>query len=404
MSVAVPRGPLVILYDRIADLGGAERYWETVLPPLIRAGVDVRLFARVVDEPLRFGLRATEIGWADEEHDGSCEAADRVAAAIRESSPATVVTASVFDAAVLGAVRAGASYWVARVHDHRAFCPTGDRVFPQFPGICEAPMGTACAVNALLRGCVHGPRPSTGHAIARRRAVRDALAQADRVLVSSDAMRRTAAANGIAVERISVTPPPLPDDAYREIPLARPAHDALLFAGRLVPNKGLRSLIAALSRIAPERRPRLVVAGRGETEERAARTDAARRGVAVDWRGWLDIAELRAAIDETSAVVMPSLWPEPFGLCGIEAQARGRPAIAFDVGGIGEWIDGAGIRVPYGDDAALARGIERLLRADVWPALAQAAHRRSERWRLDRHVAQMLTLLGGPDAVQFAAS
>jgi glycosyltransferase involved in cell wall biosynthesis len=389
----VLRDPLVVLYDRIGDVGGAERYWETVLPALVAAGVDVRLFARVVDEPRRFGVDATQIAWADEDHDGSEDAPARVAAALRESGAGTVVTASVFDAAVLRAVRANAAFWVARIHDHRAFCPTGDRVFPQFPGICTAPMGRACVVNAIVHGCVHGARPSTAHAIARRNAVREALAQADLVLVSSEAMRDSAIANGLAADRIRITAPPLTDDAYRNPPLGRPSRDVLLFAGRLVPNKGLRSLIAALGRIAPDRRPLLVVAGRGEAEERAARSDARRRGVAVDWRGRLDLAAMREAIDEATAVAVPSLWPEPFGLTGIEAQARGRPAVAFDVGGIRDWISGAGILAPRNDDASLARAIEHVLRADVWPELAHAAHRASERWRLDAHLRLLMELL-----------
>jgi len=35
---------------------------------------------------------------------------------------------------------------------------------------------------------------------------------------------------------------------------------------------------------------------------------------------------------------VPSLWPEPFGLVGLEAAALGTPAVAFDVGGISEWL------------------------------------------------------------------
>jgi glycosyltransferase involved in cell wall biosynthesis len=40
-------------------------------------------------------------------------------------------------------------------------------------------------------------------------------------------------------------------------------------------------------------------------------------------------------------LVVPSLWPEPFGLVGFEAAAQGVPVAAFRVGGIPEWlIDG----------------------------------------------------------------
>jgi glycosyltransferase involved in cell wall biosynthesis len=38
-------------------------------------------------------------------------------------------------------------------------------------------------------------------------------------------------------------------------------------------------------------------------------------------------------------VAVPSLWPEPFGLVGLEAASLGIPAVAFDVGGVRQWLD-----------------------------------------------------------------
>ena len=37
-------------------------------------------------------------------------------------------------------------------------------------------------------------------------------------------------------------------------------------------------------------------------------------------------------------LAIPSLWPEPFGLVGLEAAAFGVPAVGFDVGGISTWL------------------------------------------------------------------
>ena len=386
---------VMVLCDRVGDLGGAERYWETVLPALASSGARVRVLAREVDRAAGLAFGAREVGWSDEDGTPSADAARTVAEELRRERPDAVVTASVFDTAVLDAVRAGAARWIVRVHDHRAFCPTGDRVFPQFEAACTAAMGGACRAATFARGCVHGPRPSSFRRIAAREALRDRIARADAVLVSSEHMRETAAVNGISRARIAITPPPLPDEAYALVLPPRSRERRLLFASRLTPRKGLRSLLGALAHLAPAERPLLVVAGAGEAEERAARAQASRDGIAVAWRGKLSAAELRAEIDRADAVAVPSLWPEPFGLVGIEAQARGRPAVAYDVGGISDWIRGAGIAVKRGDEAALAEAIRTVTSEPAWSRFAFAARERAEDYRLGAHAERLIGLLQG---------
>jgi glycosyltransferase involved in cell wall biosynthesis len=380
---------VTVLCDRVADVGGAERYWETVLPALGARGVHVRLLAREVAAGSHFGADAREIRWADEDGAPSADAARTVADELRRNPADIVVTASVFDTAVLDAVRAQAGRWFVRIHDHRAFCPTGDRVYPQFEGPCSAAMGAACRGAVLVRGCVQGPRPSSFRRIAAREAVRDRIARADGLLVSSAHMRATCEANGVDASRVAITPPPLPDAAFARATAPRPSARTLLFASRLTPRKGLRSLLGALAKLDADERPRLVVAGEGEAEEREARTQAARDGIAVEWRGKLSASELRTAIDDSDAVAVPSLWPEPFGLVGIEAQARGRPAVAYGVGGIADWIDGAGIAVRRGDETALAGAIRTILDEATWSGFSTAARARAEDHRLGVHVERL---------------
>jgi glycosyltransferase involved in cell wall biosynthesis len=386
---------ITVLCDRVGDVGGAERYWETVLPAFAARGTRLRLLAREISPGAALGVDARAIGWADEDGAFSAAAARAVADELRRERADVVVTASVFDTAVLDAVRANAPRWIARVHDHRAFCPTGDRVYPQFEAPCAAAMGGACRGATIVRGCVHGPRPSSFRRIAQREAVRDRLTLADGVLVSSEHMRATCVANGIDAARVTVTPPPLPDAAYAPKPAQRPPARTLLFASRLTPRKGLCSLLGALAQMPPAERPRLVVAGTGDAEERDAQAQAQRDGVDVTWRGHLTAPELRAAIDGADAVAVPSLWPEPFGLVGIEAQARGRPAVAYRVGGIGDWIGGAGIAVERGDERALASAIGTVLDEPAWSGLASTARSHAERYRLGTHVERLLDIFAG---------
>ena len=64
------------------------------------------------------------------------------------------------------------------------------------------------------------------------------------------------------------------------------------------------------------------------------------------------------------AAVFPSRWQEPFGLSGAEALAHGVPVVAFDVGGVREWLTDSvsGFIVPEKDTAAMAGKLDLLYR------------------------------------------
>ena len=308
---------LLVLCDIVGAEGGSESAMERYLPALERAGMRVRVLARRVTDPERFGVPARAVPWGDENAEPSSAAADEIAREIRDDDIDTVLCSNVFDSAVLDAARR-ARRCVVHVRDHRVFCPNGDRLFPSFSHPCESAMGGACLVNSLLHGCVFGPRPRTLKRLRARERTAVATRNCDAFVVSSD---------GSVAERIA--PPP--------------AQRSLLFAGRIVPSKGLRSLVRAIGRIAPENRPALRVGGRATSELGQCAQLAARLNVRFDVLGWCDGDALLRAIDDVHAVVLPSLWPEPYGLLGAEAQARGRPAVAYAVGGIPEWVGDAGL-------------------------------------------------------------
>jgi glycosyltransferase involved in cell wall biosynthesis len=86
---------------------------------------------------------------------------------------------------------------------------------------------------------------------------------------------------------------------------------------------------------------------------------------------------------------VPSVWPEPFGLVGIEGFEAGRPAVASDTGGISEWLTHgvSGLLVRPGDSRALARALNELL-ADPQRQLEMGAAGRAhvhERFSRERH-------------------
>jgi glycosyltransferase involved in cell wall biosynthesis len=135
----------------------------------------------------------------------------------------------------------------------------------------------------------------------------------------------------------------------------------LLFAGRIVPEKGLEWLLKALTQV--ERRVHLDVAGEGWDQPRMERL-AKKLGVSdrVTWHGWCEREKMDALYQQCYAMVFPSLWHEPAGLVTLEAYARHRPVIASSLGGIPEYVlDGkTGILIPANDVKNLAGAINVL--------------------------------------------
>lgn len=353
---------LLVAAERVSPAGGMERYLAVVLPELVARGAEVRVIVREGDSDAGLaGVRVERIAWALERDPPDTQAAEATRRAIAEFSPDAAIVHNVMDAGVVETLRS-VKRLAYHIHDHRPFCPNGDRVYPRTGATCRAPLGVACAVHALIDGCAYGPRPRTLALIGRRRRLRDAIANADATIVASHYVRDRAVSSGIPAGRISIVAPPLPDDAFATEVSASGASRSIVFAGRIVPQKGLLQLVRAVATIPNGKRPEIRALGDGPALAES-RQRAARAGVTLVAHGAVSLAEVRDAIDAAALVAVPSLWAEPFGYIGIESLARGRNVVAFDTGGIREWLsDGRnGRAVPAGNETALARAIEDLL-------------------------------------------
>ena len=222
---------------------------------------------------------------------------------------------------------------------------------------CTRAHGPGCVPNLGLRGCAHTSNPRRLPA-AYRSASRglEALRGADLAISYSSAVDRHLSVNDVT-RRIVI--PYFPTIA----PAAGSGHAGrrrVVFAGRVVGPKGVDVLIRAARTVEAE----FVICGDGwrleEMRELARKLGVQGR---VRFAGWLDARALARELAEASVVAMPSVWPEPFGLVGIEAFAAGRPVIASATGGIGDWLDDgvSGLSVKPGDADALARALNELL-------------------------------------------
>ncbi len=384
---------VLVLCERVDDRGGTETYLRTMLPALKANGDEVRVVARSVTLPDAYGVPTESIAWSDEHDPPSPQARDAVARIAREFGADVAVAHNVLDAGVLDAAATASARFVYHLHDHRPFCPNGDRLYPQGGNICSIAMNAAgCGFHSLVHGCVYGPRPRTLALVHLRENVANIVRRANATVAFSNYVGSLARRNGVPPSRIVVLKPALPDATFAEVPSPRPATDSVLFAGRVMPSKGASALVQALARIETQCRPVLRIAGDGPDLAKASALAAA-LGVRIEMHGHLDAPALRRAYDEATVVALPSTWGEPFGLVGIEAFARGRPVVGYDSGAIGEWLTGGtGRLVPRGDKDALASAIVELLAPIAWAQASVQAFAASQAYRLGEHVGRLRVL------------
>jgi len=252
---------------------------------------------------------------------------------------------------------------VRTVHSQSFLCPGESKTFWRIGKCCPLAFGPRCLANAYREQCAtrHPARLLSRYRECGRN-LRDAREFA-RLIVCSEHMRSELCLNGVPrnrLELVSLFPACLPTGDL--VPALTPSPRTVLFVGRLVRPKGWELLVEALA--ASRGAWQLVIAGEGPDAE-ALRQCVRRLGVSARVRleGFREGASLSACYAAADLVVVPSLWPEPFGMVGVEAMAHGKPVVAFDVGGISEWLSHGetGLLVPPGELTGLTAAIEDLL-------------------------------------------
>ena len=169
-------------------------------------------------------------------------------------------------------------------------------------------------------------------------------------------------------------------DANPPAPL--PERPAVLFIGVLERYKNVHGLVEAW-RLAAPRVPgaTLRIVGRGrerELVEQLVRDLPSQ----TSWTERLDPVEVAVALDEATALVLPS-FSEGLPRVAMEAFARGRPVVGSRAGGIPDIVeDGVnGLLVPAGDGPALADALVRVLTdPELARRFADEAHAAAPRW------------------------
>jgi glycosyltransferase involved in cell wall biosynthesis len=241
------------------------------------------------------------------------------------------------------------------------FCPSGNKFHHLLGKVCNHSTGALCMLRMGYKRCLLTKRPGViWNHYGRCVSANQSNAEHRRLIVASQYVKQQAMASGYEAGKIEVLP------YFVRLPEANSVRESdrntVLFVGRVTREKGLTYLLNALAQMRPT--TRLVVAGTGGDLVRAKRL-ARRLGLSrrTEFLGWVDAPGLASLYASASVVAVPSVWPEPFGIVGLEAMSHAKPVVAFRVGGIPEWLqDGVtGHLVSACDIGAMAARLTHLL-------------------------------------------
>lgn len=168
------------------------------------------------------------------------------------------------------------------------------------------------------------------------------------------------------------------------------------FIGRLVSTKGVHILLPAAQQLASRGFGfRLEIIGDGpEKAALAAQTQALGLADKVRFLGHLPEEKVDEHLAGWTAVVMPSLGGEVFGMVAVESMFRGKPVLVSDLGALVEVTGQGGKAFATGSSNALAECLERFLKLPDAAALQgqEARQRARDHFTEDRMISEHLAV------------
>ena len=383
---------ILMITKGITRAGGAEEYLSDVTTGLSRLGHTVSIFYgtslsegdSVIDNIAKISVLIK--GFNRQE----------LLARLSEFNPDVVNFQNVVDSHLLRFVSKIRPTTVF-IHNHESYCPGNSKYFFNGEDICTLPASPLCALNGYLKGCMtRHPRKALLN-IKERFNDLNALRLLKKVICNSNYVKSNLTINGVREESILVNHLFPISHERSEITVSKDvdAVPTILFVGRLFKEKGVDHLLKAL--VLLKHSFHSVIVGDGWERDSLARL-AASLGIKskVAFKGFVSRSEVADLYRRAYLLVVPSLWPEPFGLVGLEAFSHRLPVVAYGSGGVPEWLDDgqSGFIVERGNIDVLASKIDTLL-SDRSLALrlgTNGRNRVTDSFSLERHLVNLVAV------------
>jgi glycosyltransferase involved in cell wall biosynthesis len=221
---------------------------------------------------------------------------------------------------------------VQTLHNYRMLCPAATLF--RDGHVCEECLGKRIPWPGVVHACYRGSRLTTAAAaamLATHNYKETWSKTVSAYIALTDFARNKFIQGGFPEEKIFIKPNYLQSDP-------RPGEgrgNYAFFVGRLTPEKGIETMLAAWKEIGHELP--LQMAGDGPLAPEVQK--ASREMESVTWLKYLPRAEILERMKNASVLVLPSTWYEGFPMIVAEAFAAGLPVIASNLGSLSSIVD-----------------------------------------------------------------
>jgi glycosyltransferase involved in cell wall biosynthesis len=310
----------------------------------------------------------------------SAEAVKSISRLINDTKPDIVHCHNIYHQltpSIIGAAKKSGVPVVLTLHDYKPVCPTYNRLQQGKPcskcldGNFSQVLRNRCADGSIGKSALLFAEATVQRVMGNYEKV-DAFIAPSKFMQQSIAHRAPAArikqlTNGIDVNAVKVSEV---DSGY------------VLYIGRLVPEKGVETLLKAHARAGSQWS--LVVAGTGPLEN----VLKAQYNPSI-FVGHLAGDALKVTIAQAAVIVVPSEWYENCPMSVLEAMAYGKPVVGSRMGGIPELVEEGktGLLYEAGNVNELTAVLDRLMTSTELRQQMGAAGRLrvSSHFSLDQH-------------------
>lgn len=287
----------------------------------------------------------------------------RVKAALEIFQPDLIYVHKMADLEVIETLIDSGIPLVRMVHDHDIYCMRSYKYHYFSRKICTRAAGPYCVFGCgafLSRN--HGKGFPIQFVSYRDKKREISLNQKfDRMIVVTQYMKDELLRNGFAPEKIEILPP-VPRMGDPNLRSNFSDRNLIVYAGQIIRGKGVDILLESLARLTVPFE--CIILGDGSHRPFCEKlSKKLKLDDRVRFIGFVPQEELKDFYRECTVMAISSVWPEPFATIGMEAMRYGIPVVAFDAGGIKDWlIDGQnGFLVPWMDRDKYAARLEQIL-------------------------------------------